>query len=225
MFSHATSPRASACRLRAISLTFVLATTVLGCKPKPIAEVPSLSNSKGPDTTDRELPGGKTIAAALPLLDPRSGDFDELARRRHQFEEKLAALVPVVADREALGFQGLLAWHELYARRRQALDRAIDSLKKGTAGVLAPGAGFETRIDATGQAKICPIAADPSTPAAEGSCRRVTGFRQLESDFGGVTSAVADALEAQWFVMANLDALRARLDPVAAAAPVNGSER
>ena len=179
-----------------------------GCKPKPIAAVPSRSKAQGPDTSDRETPGGKTLAASLSLLDPRSGDPETLDRQRHEFESKLQTLVPSPEGREAIGLPSLLKWHDLYTRRRETLARTLSDFRR-LARDITPEAGFETRIDSSGQARRCSVA-EAAQPT---ECKRVPGIEQLTGDFDAIQSAADDVLEAQWFVVTTLDAIRGRLDP------------
>ena len=126
-----------------------------GCDPKPIADLPGLSAEKKADSSERAIPGGKTLATALTLLDPRVSDPEMLDRRRNDFEGRLKVLGPEKADRERLGFDRVIRWHNLYTRRLKEQNRAVESHRKRLSELLRPPVGKFIRIDETGTARLC----------------------------------------------------------------------
>lgn len=185
--------------MRAAS-ALALALLVVGCKAKPIAEVPSLSADKGPDTTDRPTPSGKTLAAALPLLDARITGPAELERRRAEFEQRLNTLVTDPKTRDNLGFTSLLSWHQVYSRGRSSWLKAAADLDDRLHALGRPPKGHELRIDENGVARVCPV----GTPDA---CRPVTGPAQLDGDAGRLAEQLDTLLEAHWFLVTGLEKL------------------
>ncbi len=189
--------------LLALALPFVL----LGCNSKPIAEVPSLSAAPAPDTRERDHPGRATLAPTLALLDARVTDPVELERRRAEFEAKLVALVPAAPDREKLGLQSVLSWHQVYSRGRASWLKAANGLDERLRKLARPQKGFELRIDDKGVARECPV-----TPEGA-ACRAVLGPAQLDGDGARLAEQLDTLLEAHWFLTTGLDTATARLTP------------
>jgi len=181
---------------------------LLGCEPKPVSEVPNLSGEKRADSSDRDIPGGKTLAASLTLLDPRIEDPTALGRRRGDFLAKLKAMVPTAEERAKLGFDELVRWHQLYERRVDAYQKAVSGLDGQLAGVLQPKKGHELRVDDAGQASMC-----ERVEGAEPRCRKVVGYAQLGHEVRALESAMSAVTEAQWHLLDQMARLRARLDP------------
>lgn len=192
-----------------IGVAAALALTFGGCDPKPLAELPSLDGKPRPDSTDRTVPGGKTLATALLLLDPRAGDAADLDRQRGDFEHKLVALVPVREDRTRLGFERVLRWHRLYARRLAEYQRLVAAHSERLEKLLQPATGAWLRVDHHGIAMMCRPASDSSAP----ECRQVPGLQQLQHGVKAIADGASAALEAEWYLLTHLTRLRARLDP------------
>jgi len=186
-----------------------------GCDPKPLADLPSMKDDKPVDTRDRALPSGKTLAASLPLLDPRAMEIPALERQRNEFLQKLITLVPDKAERERLGFSRVLRWHTRYTRRLQTQQRLVKGQRDALARLLMPKKGQWLYVDDRGAARMCkkqdaPAGAD--TPPTE-TCTPVAGFMQLEQGSSHLNDGLKALVEAEWYLMVHLERLRATLDP------------
>ncbi|MFT5430703.1 MAG: hypothetical protein ACI9OJ_001379 [Myxococcota bacterium] len=193
----------------------LLLIVAIGCEPKQVSEVPNLSGEKRADSSDRSIPGGKTLAAALALLDPRIEEPSALGRRRADFQSKLAALIPKPEQRASLGFDELTRWHQLYESRVEEYHRAVAGLDKQLRTVLKPAKGQELRVDDRAQATMCTLG------AADGSgtiCQKVVGYAQIGHEARAMTAAMTAVTEAQWHLLDQMARLRSRLDPDLAAA-------
>ena len=182
-----------------------------GCEPKRVAEVPNLSGEKLPDSADRAIPGGETLAVSLALLDPRIDDPSALGRRRADFIAKLKALIPDPKARAEHGFDELVRWHQLYEKNLDSYQKAVAGLDKQLKGVLEPPKGNRFQVDDRGQATMCKLGT-----AADGSdteCRRVVGYAQLGHEARELQTSMAAVTEAQWHLLDHMAKLRARLAP------------
>ncbi len=188
-----------------LSLTLVLVFGFgSGCKAKPTGEVPTLSGEKKEPTAERDLPGGKTLATALTLLDPRVSDPAQLDTRRADFQQKLTTLIPDAKTRQKLGFDNLLRWHRLFTRRLQQRQRTIEGHRRLLKRVLKPGKGKSVTIDGDGRVRSC---------ENDGPCEMIPGHDQLDSELSTTNDDLRGLIEAQWYLLTHLDRLRARLDP------------
>lgn len=216
-------------RLTPILIVLMLITA---CDPKPIADLPALDGKKRPDVSDRELPGGKTLAAALSLLDPRVGNVAELDQRRADFEQKLEALVPDKAQRETMGFARVLRWHRLYTRRLNEQKRAYEGHRQRLKEALEPPRKHWLTVDDNGTARLCrkgqvaalvpehqPTRDKNDTPKAPDEpppvCKQVPGYAQLGHEVDQFASGLDSLVEAEWYLMNHISRLRAKLDPAA----------
>lgn len=205
------------------------ALALAACDLKPLAQLPSLGGEKPKDTSDRELPGGKTLAKALTLLNTRSTKPAELDAKRQAFERKITVLVPSKKDREEMGFDRVIGWHDLYTKRLAAHQRALASHRKQLLRFLKPARGTYLEIDDAGLARTCtrravekappvlklPAPAGGTAPGGKGAvdCRRVPGFPRMAHEIDALGKGVDSLLEAERFLSGHLGRLHARLDP------------
>ena len=194
-----------AMRVASILLALFTALITSACTRKPISEIPSISKKRGPDTTDREIPGGQTLLPTLALLDPKGTALSDLTSRRHAFEQKLTTLIPEDKTRLDLGFTSLVSWHELYEKRRLAFERVVGELQRVVRDTFSPGPGRELHIDDKGAVRRCTAGADALV------CTPMPGAVQFEGEFRAISDANTDLLEAQAFLLSQLADVTRRL--------------
>lgn len=187
--------------LLALSAVFFAA----ACTRKPISEIPSVSKKRGPNTTDRTIPGGETLLPTLALLDPKGTALIDLTTHRREFEQKLMTLVPSENARLDLGFTSLLSWHELYEKRRLAFERVVGELERSVKDTFSPGPGRELHIDEKGAVRRCSAGADALV------CTPMPGAVQFAGEFRAISDANTDLMEAQAFLLSQLADVTRRL--------------
>lgn len=194
--------------------------------------MPTLSGRKEPARADRDTPDGKTLAAALALLDPRVVDPAQLDVRRADFERQLRALVPDRDARRKLGFDRLLRWHQLYTRQLVEHRRNVDAQRARLKELFGPPKEHWIEIDPSGVARLCMRPPEPapvlevtapkkptkvSAPVVVAApppfCRPVAGLPQLQHEVDVLDDGVRSLVEAEWYLVTHVDRLRARFDP------------
>ncbi|MFT7626289.1 MAG: hypothetical protein ACI9WU_005484 [Myxococcota bacterium] len=200
---------------RALLLATTLA-ALTACDAKPKGEIPSLASNKTSKASERDVPNGPTLAAALDLLDPRSADPRDLDRRRTEFEQKLSTMVPDAAERKRMGFDEVLRWHKLFARRMESRKRSLTGHRKRLVAALKPAKGHVIRVDANGVARTCALEAEarPTKPGeSTGACKTIPGHAQLDAELGTADADLRGLVEAQWYLQTQLQRVRTYLDP------------
>ncbi len=224
--------------LAALSLLLL----AVACEPKPIAGLEALSRGTKDvvQVDDRPMPGGKTIAATLSLLDPSLRDPKALDARRIEFEEAIGALVPDPEQRKRLGLQRLVQWHKLYTQHLTQHESDLAAHERRLRELLKPPRSAWLEVLDNGNARLCEKAPPPPPPAPETDdaaepkkgkkaktaepapcpppppepvCKPVPGLGTVFDDLDHIARSVRSLTESQWYLLSHLARLRATLDP------------
>ena len=207
---------------RAIWVVCTLSLT-WSCKPRPVAEIPSISGEKEPDRADRDTPDGSTIILTLELLEPRGTDTDRLDQQRAEFGLRIRTLLPKEADRADSGISTLIRWHELYTRRLREHQRALNAAARQAASILKPARGHRVTVTDLGVVQDCWTDAKSPSPRSEPQdaeaaelapqtvCEARSGFQQFQFQLGAAEREIGTVLEAQWHLLKQLERVRVKL--------------
>lgn len=195
----------------------------LGCEPKSVSDIPSISGQVEPNRADRNVPDASTMAALLELMDPRGSNIDRLDRQRAEFLQRIQLLLPDPSHQDALGIKNLIRWHRLYTVRLREHYRAIDAVQTQTRALLRPRVGREITVSDNGSVRDCLRPKGVPTPPVTGpfdvqkaptpapDCQPRPGFNQIEFQLQAATTEMNAVLEAQWHLVQRIERVRRQL--------------